>query len=86
MHPGEMDMKNRGVVQFVISAAVVVVLFPLLAIGALIGAHFLFGMTGMTGMFSHMGGMQAVVLGWAFLAFAVVGGLVLLLAGDIVHT
>ena len=79
-------MKNRGVVQFVISAAVVLVLFPLLAICALIGAHFLFGMTGMTGMFAHMGGTQAVVLGWASLAFAIVGGLVLLLAGDIVHT
>lgn len=78
-------MKNRGVVEFVVLAAVVLVLFPLLAMCAMIGAHFLFGMVGMTGMFAHMGGMQAVALGWTVLAFAIVGTLVVLLVKDTVH-
>jgi hypothetical protein len=78
-------MKTRGVVEFVISAAVVLVLFPLLAICSLIGAHFLFGMVGMTGIFSQMGSMQAVALVWTALAVVIVGTLVILLARGMSH-
>ena len=78
-------MKKETVAQFVILAAVVLVLLPLCVAAATVASHFVFGMTGMTGIFSAMGGVQAAGMLWAVLAIVIVGALIGLVAGDMGH-
>jgi hypothetical protein len=78
-------MKRERVAQFVILAAIVIVLLPLFVAAAMIASHFMFGMTGMTGIFHAMGGVQAAGMLWALLATAIVGALITLVMGDVGH-
>ncbi|MBM3817845.1 MAG: hypothetical protein FJW14_02335 [Acidimicrobiia bacterium] len=77
-------MNRESVAQFVILAAVVLVLLPLFVAAAAMASHFVFGMTGMTGAFA-VGGVQAVALGWAALAIIIVGALITLVVGEFRH-
>lgn len=78
-------MKNQALVQFVIIAAIVLVMLPLFAAAAMIAAHFVFGMTGMVGIFGAMGPMEAAGFLWAALAVLIVGALIGLLVNDLTH-
>jgi hypothetical protein len=77
-------MKRESVAQFVILAAVVLVLLPLFVASATMASHVVFGMTGMSGAFD-VGGVQAVAMAWAALAILIVGALITLLVGDVKH-
>jgi hypothetical protein len=77
-------MKRESVAQFVILAAVVLVLLPLFVASATMASHFVFGMTGMSGAFPA-GGIQAVGMIWAALAVVIVGALIMLVVGEVKH-
>lgn len=77
-------MNRESVAQFVILAAVVLVLLPLFVAAATMASHFVFGMTGMTGAFG-VGGVQAVAMGWAAMAILIVGALITLVVGELRH-
>jgi hypothetical protein len=77
-------MKRESVAQFVILAAVILVLLPLFVAAATICSHFVFGMTGMSGAFD-LGGVQAVGLAWSALAIVIIGALISLLVGEVTH-
>jgi hypothetical protein len=78
-------MNNRRIAQFVILAAIVLVMLPLFIAAATIASHFVFGAVGTTGIFEGMGLVEAAGLLWAALAVLIVGTLVGLLMGDVRH-
>ena len=78
-------MNNRVVVETVILAAIVLVLLPLFGVMAMMASHYVFGMTGMTGVFDSLGFVQAATLLWAALATVIVGALVGLVATSFRH-
>lgn len=70
----------------VVTAAVVLVILPLLITISTFGAHIVLEATGGAGlgMFDHVSGIHIVMLGWTVVAIAVVGALITaLLARDI---
>jgi hypothetical protein len=77
-------MKRESIAQFVILAAVILVLLPMVIAAATICSHFVFGATGMSGAFD-IGGVQAVGLAWTALAIVIVGALITLVAGEFRH-
>jgi hypothetical protein len=77
-------MKRESVAQFVILAAVILVLLPLIVAAATICSHVMFGMTGLSGAFA-IGGVQAVGLAWTALTIVIVGALIGLLVADFKH-
>ena len=74
-------MENRNLVDTVITAAVLVVIVPLLAFVAAVCASFGVEITGglPVGMFGTMGASHVVMLLWTIAAIAIVGTLVVLL-------
>ncbi|MBI4262928.1 MAG: hypothetical protein HY657_01005 [Acidobacteria bacterium] len=77
-------MNNRTLIDLAVIAAVVLVMFPLIAIAAMITAHFGFGLFGsMSGIFGQMGWMHAIGLLWALLTVGIVAVLVALLVQNI---
>jgi hypothetical protein len=77
-------MENRAVTNTVVTAAVVLVILPLLAaVGAML-AHFGLEATGGAGigMFAPMGGAHVLMAGWLVLAVVIVAALVGLLVKD----
>ena len=77
-------MENRSLVNTVITAAIVVVILPLLAVGAAVCASFGIGLTGgpRLGMFGPTGASHVLMLAWTIVAVAIVGTLVGLLVKD----
>jgi hypothetical protein len=78
-------MNNRRIAQFVVLAAVVLVMLPLFIATAAIASHFLFGAVGTTGIFASMGIVEAAGMLWGALAVVIVGSLIGLLVGDVRH-
>ena len=79
-------MNMRSVMQAVLAAAVVLVLFPLLAAGALMTTHFGFELIGgPIGAFGEMGPFHVIALGWTLSAFVVVLAMCALLMRDMQH-
>jgi hypothetical protein len=81
----EEHVENRGFVNTVIIAAIVVVILPLLAAIAAVGASFGIELSAGPGfgMFGAMGTPHVLVLGWTVIAAAIVAALVALLMRDL---
>jgi hypothetical protein len=80
-------MNRDSAINLVITAAVVLVVLPLLVTIATMGAHIGLEMTGGAGlgMFGHMGGVQMIGLLWTVLTVAVVAALIGLLRQEHQH-
>jgi hypothetical protein len=76
-------MNNQSIVNTVITAAVVVVILPLLALVAAVCASFGIDVAGLpVGMFGTMGAAHLLMLIWTIAATIIVGALVALLVSD----
>ena len=77
-------MSTRSVVNLLVPAAIVVVLFPLLFLCAALAVSFGIAAVGRPsmGMFGPMGGLDTIALGWTLLALGIVTGLVAVLVKE----
>jgi hypothetical protein len=77
-------MQNRSLINTVVTAAVVVVILPLLLAVAVMLGHAGLEATGGSGigMFAPLGGMHVVAAAWIVLAVVIVAALVGLLVKD----